>query len=148
MPATAVMSITATKTNVKPRISGPRASGISSVKMMRQGPAPTARAASITPGWMVTRFCSTMRETPNAVATASGTTAAVVPRKVPTTSSVRGAIATSRITNGIGRTMFTAKLSAAKTARFARSAPARVVYSATPSTRPSAPPIKIVRLTM
>ena len=94
--------------------------------MMRQGPAPAARAASITPGLIVTRFCSTIRENPNVTAIERGTTAAVVPIAVPTTAAVTGDSARISTMNGIGRNTFTRRFSTTLTARFGSTPPVRV----------------------
>ena len=96
--------------NVKPRINGPRASGIITVKMIRSGEAPMDFAASITPGSMVTRFCSTMRAAPKVAAITMPNTAAFRPIRLPTRASLNGPMAVSKMMNGIGRTKFTRKL--------------------------------------
>ena len=83
----------------------------SAVRMMRQGVAPIARAASILPGWIATRFCSTMRATENVAAMIMTNTAAFRPMVVPTTSMVTGAIIAMRMMKGIGRMKFTRKFS-------------------------------------
>ena len=70
--------------------------------------APTARAASTTPGSTATRLCSTMRPTANAAASESANVTASVPMVVPTTTAIcSGLIAARKMTNGIGRTRFT-----------------------------------------
>ena len=65
----------------------------------------------MTPGSMVTRFCSTIREMPNVAAIVIGKMAAGVPRNVPSTSCVSGAIAVMKMMNGIGRMKFTTTFS-------------------------------------
>ncbi len=95
--------------------------------MMRHGPAPAARAASIVPGSMVTRFCSTMRAMPKVAPTIIAKMAALEPIVVPTTARVSGPSVAMRMMNGMGRTMFTTTLSTLKTTTFCRMLPLRVV---------------------
>ena len=116
---------------------------MSTVTRMLVGRAPAARAASITPGSTVTRLCSTMRLTANAAAIDSANVTAFVPMVVPMTASMSGWMAVMKMTNGMGRTMFTATLSAMNTGRLASRLPGRVAYSASPMTRPRTPPAAI-----
>ena len=81
------------------------------VRMIRQGLAPMARAASMTPGSMATRFCSTMRATAKAAAMHMMKIAADRPIVVPTTCRVSGANMAIMMMNGIGRMKFTRMLS-------------------------------------
>ena len=85
-----------------------------------------ARAASMTPGSTVTRFCSTIREIAKVAAMHSGKVAARTPIVVPTTLSVSGAIAVMKMMNGIGRMMLTMTLRMVWTTLLASSPPRRV----------------------
>ena len=108
--------------------------------MMRRRPAPTDRAASMTPGCTVRRFCSTIRLIPKAAASESVKMMALFPIPLPVTERASGWAAARKMMNGIGRKMFTSTFSTPKTARLARSAPDRVVYSPSPMRRPPIPP--------
>ena len=107
-------------------MSGPSASGKSTVKTMRIGPAPTERAASITPGVTVSRFCSTMRPMAKDAASEIVKTIASFPMPVPTTNRASGWAAARKMMKGIGRMKFTSRFSITKTGRFSRMLPARV----------------------
>src|SRR6478736_3246652 len=121
-------------------MSGPSASRGSSRSRMRDRLAPVARAASITPGRTVSRFCSTMRLIANSEA--------IVMAKIPNTGPIpgmptaraSGCTAASRITKGIGRKKFTTTLSVPNRNRFGNRLPGRVAYSARPTKSPAMPP--------
>ncbi|GAB7304156.1 hypothetical protein MAFF212519_20250 [Clavibacter michiganensis] len=94
--------------------------------MIRTGLAPTDRAASITPGCTVSRFCSTMRLIANDAPSDSVKMIAGCPMPLPVTRRARGCAATRKITNGIGRKVLTTRLRTANTARFGSRLLARV----------------------
>jgi len=94
--------------------------------MMRTGPAPTDRAASMTPGCTVSRFCSTIRLMPNDAASESAKMIALLPIPVPTTRRASGWAAARKMMNGIGRNVLTIAPSTPKIQRFSRMLPRRV----------------------
>ncbi|GAA3283387.1 hypothetical protein GCM10010493_74560 [Streptomyces lavendulae subsp. grasserius] len=126
VPATAEKSISATSMKVRPRTSGPSASGTRTVSRMRSGPAPIERAASMTPGSTESRFDSTIRAIPKVATIVMGKTAASVPIIVPTTARVTGARATMAMMKGTGRMTLMNVPSTACTTRFGRTPPLRV----------------------
>src|SRR6478736_106483 len=121
-------------------MSGPSASRGSSRSRMRDRLAPVARAASITPGRTVSRFCSTMR----LIANSDAMVIAKMPNSGPMPGMPRlraiGCTAASRITNGIGRKKFTMTLIVPNRNRLGNRLPGLVAYSASPTKSPAMPP--------
>ena len=78
--------------------------------MIFHGEAPMERAASITPGSMATRFCSTTRATEKVAAITMTKVAGPRPMEPPITATVNGWAKASKMMNGMGRTKFTSRL--------------------------------------
>src|SRR5699024_2720590 len=97
------------------------------VVMIFHGPAPIAREASITPGSMATRFCSTIRATAKVAAIAMTNVAGLRPMEVPMTETVMGWTKAKRIMNGMGRMKFTSTFKMVYTMRFFKMPDGRVV---------------------
>ena len=118
------------------------------VRMIRHGLAPIDRAASMTPGSMAMRFCSTRRATAKDAAMTMTKIAASVPMVLPTAILVSGPTAVTRMMNGIGRTKFTARFSSVCSGPDGSTPVERDTYSSTPSARPMRPPMIMVRPTI
>ena len=95
------------KVNAAPRINEGKLSKSNTLNTICVLLAPKLCAASIRLPSTSARDCSTIRATNGAAVRTRGTIAPETPKDVPTISLVSGIIATSRIINGIERTIFT-----------------------------------------
>ena len=116
------------------------ASGSSTLRMICNGVAPMARAASIRPDSTSRIAFSTRRAMKGTVAIVSGTIAAVVPIDVPATIRVKGMIATTRMMNGTDRVALTTSPSTLLTHGADSSSPRCEVARNNPKGRPSSVP--------
>ena len=99
--------------------------------------APMHWAASMTPVSISSRLCSTMRAMNGAAESVSGTSAAVAPMDVPTSSRVNGMMKNIKMMNGRLRRRFTSHPNTALKRGAGATPPAFVTVSSTPMGRPS-----------